>query len=146
MGYDFAIVIFDNGLNAWNLFIFAFLEVILVGWVYGFDQFIKNLDDMELPIRGYMAIYLKIALKYTSPFVLTVLLVADWIQCGMNIAHGEAIPSVIKHLLTFASVIFLPIFVGWEIFKIYQKNEHNRSFKILLEPTKDWYKNQRITL
>ena len=61
MGYDFAIVIFDNGLNSWNLFIFAFLEVILVGWVYGFDQFIKNLDDMELPIRGYMAIYLKIA-------------------------------------------------------------------------------------
>ena len=149
MGYDFAIVVFDKGLNSWNLFIFAFLEVILVGWVYGFDQFIKNLDDMELPIRGYMAIYLKIALKYTSPFVLTVLLVAEWIQCGMNIDHhGETIPSVIKHLLTFASVIFLPIFVGWEIFKIFhQKNEQNRSsFKILLEPTKDWYKNQRITL
>ena len=60
----------------------------------------------------------------------------------MNLGHGGSIPSVIEHLLTFASVIFLPIFVGWEIFKIYQKSEkHNRSFKILLKPTKDWYKN-----
>ena len=80
MGYDFVIVVFEKGLNSWNLFTFAFLEVILVGWVYGFDQFIKDLDDMELPIGGYMAIYLKITLKYASPFVLTVLLGPDHVQ------------------------------------------------------------------
>ena len=48
MGYNLVIEVFEEGLNSWNLFIFAFLEIILVGWVYGLDQFIRNLDTMEL--------------------------------------------------------------------------------------------------
>ena len=138
MGYDFVIEVFSKGLNSWNFFLFAFLEVILVGWVYGFDQFIKDLNVMKLPVRHFIAIYLKIALKYACPVVLTILMIADWIDSAKNIGQGETIPSVIEHLLTFASVIFLPIFVGWEIFKIYQKSEDNRFFKTLLEPTKDF--------
>ena len=140
MGYDFVMVSF-KGLFSWNLFIFAFLEVILIGWVYGIDQFIKDLDNMELPIRHYIAIYLKIALKYASPVVFTILIVVDWIRWGKNLGQGESIPSIIENLQTFTSVICLPIFTGWKIFKMYQKSEANLSFTTLLRPMKDWYKN-----
>ena len=94
-----------KGLFSWNLFMFAFLEVILVGWVYGIDQFIKDLDHMELPIRHYIAIYLKIALKYASPVVFTILIVVDSIRWGKNLGQGESIPSIIENLQTFSSII-----------------------------------------
>ena len=151
MGYTFVIEVFEEGLNSWNLFIFVFLEVILVGWVYGFDQFIKDLETMELPIRSYMAIYLKMGIKFASPVVLTILIIIDWVhhvkkhngdELGDPLHHGlghhsqgELIPLITEHLLTFASVIFLPIFAGWEIFKIvYWKREGKK----LLKPTKCW--------
>ena len=141
MGYDLRNV-FSKGSFSWNMHIIALLQVILVGWVYGLDQFFKDLDDMELPLRHYMTIYLRIALKYASPVVFTILLIVEWIHGGKNLGQeGVSIPSILEHLVTFASVVFLPIFAGWEIFKIYQKSENNRSFKTLLEPTRDWYKN-----
>ena len=158
MGYNLVIEVFEEGLNSWNLFIFAFLEVILVGWVYGLDQFIRNLNTMELPIKHYMAIYLKIGIKFASPVVLTILIIVDFYHHGFHneddepLHHGlghhlrssssgdhnqeELIPLITEHFLTFASVIFLPIFAGWEIIKIYwKKSEDNKN---LLKPTKDW--------
>ena len=144
MGYDLRKEVFSNGLFSWNIHIIALLQVILVGWVYGLDQFFKDLDEMELPLKHYTTIYLRIALKYASPVVFTILLVVEWIPSSEKYLGQEgvsSIPSILEHLVTFASVVFLPIFAGWEIFKIYQKSEDNRSFKTLLEPTRDWYKN-----
>ena len=152
MGYDFVIEVFEPGLHSWNIIIFVLLEVFLVGWVYGLDQFIKDINVMELPVRHkYIAIYLEIALKYACPVVLTILIIIDWVhhvkkhngdELGDPLHHGlghhsqgELIPLITEHLLTFASVIFLPIFAGWEIFKIvYWKREGKK----LLKPTKRW--------
>ena len=141
MGYAFATEVFDEGLFSWNSYIRAFLEVILVGWIYELDQFIKDLDAMELPIGRYMAIYLKICIKFASPVVLIILIIVDWVHHGKNhhgLGHhsGESFPSIMEHLLTYASLIFLPIFAGWEIFKIYRKGEEK---ELLFKPTKEWF-------
>ena len=98
-------------------------------------------DAMEMPIGRYMAIYLKICIKFASPVVLIILIIVDWVHHGKNhhgLGHhsGESFPSIMEHLLTYASLIFLPIFAGWEIFKIYRKGEEK---ELLFKPTKEWF-------
>ena len=107
---------------------------------------------------NYFQCDLKIGIKFASPVVLTILIIVDFYHHGFHneddepLHHGlghhlrssssgdhnqeELIPLITEHLLTFASVILLPIFAGWEIIKIYWKK--NEDTKKLIKPTKDW--------
>lgn len=38
--------LFNNCAPSWNLILFAFLEVILMAWVYGIDNFLDNITEM----------------------------------------------------------------------------------------------------
>lgn len=38
--------LFNESAPSWNLLLFALLEVVLIAWVYGADQFLDNLSDM----------------------------------------------------------------------------------------------------
>ena len=55
--------IFDTALGSWNILLFALLEVILVGWIYGMDHFLDNLKQMDIQIylitKWYFAYYVK---------------------------------------------------------------------------------------
>ena len=38
--------LFNNCAPSWNLIFFALIEVILVAWVYGMDNFLENINEM----------------------------------------------------------------------------------------------------
>ena len=38
--------LFNNCAPSWNLIFFALIEVILVAWVYGLDNFLENITEM----------------------------------------------------------------------------------------------------
>ena len=119
-----------------------------MGWIYGLNQFIEDLDSMELPIRRYMGManYLKFGIKYASPVVLAILIVVDiydnddvrYHGLGLHLHSQEDLIPI--RLLTIASVIFWPIFAGWEIRRYWRSEDQDEVWwRKLFRPTRDWF-------
>ena len=107
MGYKFAIDVFGKGLISWNIMVFTLLEVLLVGWIFGIDKFMKMFLDMDLPIGLYVEMYLKYTMKFLLPLTLLFLLFGNAFL--FEDKEEEMFPHIMANLLTFTTVIFVPI-------------------------------------
>ena len=45
----------------------AFLELIIISWFYGVDDFFKNVEEMKIKIPGFMKIYWKTCWLFITP-------------------------------------------------------------------------------
>ena len=60
-------------LNSWNFLLVVFLEVLLVGWVYGADRFLDNIKEMDMNLGTYSYWFWKLCWQYATPAILFIL-------------------------------------------------------------------------
>ena len=90
--------LFDASAPSWNLLLFALLEVVLVSWVYGVDTFLDNMAEMNINLSRVTRFYWKISWKYTTPCILTILLIFSWRNFG-NVKYKDEIYPVWVQIL-----------------------------------------------
>lgn len=52
-----------------SVILICLVEVIIVGWTYGVDNFVR---DLEFMIKKKVSIWWKFCWKYSTPFILSV--------------------------------------------------------------------------
>ena len=70
----------DRTCASWNLIILALIEVILIAWIYGPNNFLSNVRDMDIKISKPMKIYWKVCWCFIAPITLFAMLVIKIIQ------------------------------------------------------------------
>ena len=70
-GYYMLDLIDKNGIT-WNILLIVMLEMILVGWVYGANNVMENLNEMGMHLSKPMKIYWKLCWCFITPAVLFV--------------------------------------------------------------------------
>eukprot|EP00091_Calanus_sinicus_P023242 TRINITY_DN7738_c0_g1_i1.p1 TRINITY_DN7738_c0_g1~~TRINITY_DN7738_c0_g1_i1.p1 ORF type:complete len:160 (+),score=25.70 TRINITY_DN7738_c0_g1_i1:223-702(+) len=121
---------------------FALLEVVLVSWVYGVDKFMENLSEMDINLPAPVKLYWKYSWKYTTPTILTILLMFSWYDFGHVGYNGVAYPfwvQILGYMITGCTLVALPIVGGCEVVKRYP--ETTEIFSSLIRPTHQWGPN-----
>ena len=70
----------DSTCASWNLLVFAIIEVVLVAWGYGVDNFLSNIAEMGMKLPKPMKMYWKICWSYITPILLSVLVIIKFVK------------------------------------------------------------------
>jgi hypothetical protein len=128
--------LFNNSAPSWNLLFLAFIEVIVVGWMYGAERLLQNLDEMGMKINPILRMYWKICWKFITPIVLLLLVVVSWINFGHVKYEDYVYPTniqILGYLITGCTLIWIPIFALVEV-----NNKGRSELYPLLHPTPEW--------
>ena len=128
--------LFNESAPSWNLLLLAFIEVVVVGWIYGAGRLLKNLEEMEMKIHPVMKIYWLVCWKFTTPLVLLALVIFSWINFGHVKYEEYTYPTAIQilgYFITGCTLIWIPILTIIEI----MKKGRNELYP-LLHPTSEW--------
>ena len=72
-GY-YLFLLMDNSVVSTNAIIIALLQVVLVGWVFGANNFLDCISKMEMKLSTITQWYLKICIKFVCPASLSFVL------------------------------------------------------------------------
>ena len=129
--------LFNESAPSWNLLLLALIEVLVVGWIYGADRMLKDLEEMGMDIHPIMKIYWKLCWKFVTPIVLFVLLISALANFGHVSYEGSyTYPTgiqILGYFITGCTLVWVPIFAFIEINK-----KRTREFYPLLHPTTEW--------
>ena len=112
---DQMVAVFDSALSTPSL-IFTLAQVILICWVFGMDNFLKGLKEMEVKISTIAEWYLIIYGKFILPLVLLALLVSNTYANLKNLIGGDKM-QILQLILTISSISLFPIMALWEFVK-----------------------------
>ena len=79
-GGIFMFDLIDSTCASWNVLVFAIIEVVLVAWGYGVDNFLANIKEMGMDLSAPMKMYWKITWTYVTPILLTFLVIVKFAQ------------------------------------------------------------------
>ena len=85
-GY-FMFDLLDRNVIGWNCLLLIMLEVILIAWLYGVDNFFKNIKEMGINQSKVMQIYLKLTWCIVTPLVLFVLVISSLNSQSTQVTH-----------------------------------------------------------
>ncbi|XP_063397910.1 sodium- and chloride-dependent glycine transporter 1-like isoform X2 [Mytilus trossulus] len=141
-GGMFVLQLMDNYVSSWSVFIMAAGESALVGWVYGAENFLRDIQMMIGPMSRKTQIFFTIFWKYLSPLTLVSVLLFNLIQYK-PLAYGNyTYPGWANGLGWVLSLIPMIIITALAIKKIYYTPSGNMSLfqkiKFLLKPSPAW--------
>jgi hypothetical protein len=105
--------LFNESAPSWNLLLFAFLEVIIISWIYGVDKFLLHVEDMTVGLNYWLKGYWWVCWKYLTPLVLFTLLLLEFASFGHVRYEDYVYPLPIQLLgygITGCSIVWIPIF------------------------------------
>ena len=70
----------DGTCATWNLLLFAFLELVLISYIYGVERFLKNIKEMGMNLPRCVKFYWKTCWCFITPFILSLLLIVKFID------------------------------------------------------------------
>lgn len=116
-GGQFMVTLVDNFGGNVNIYILATLECIGIAWVYGLNNFVK---DVEFMLNKKVSWYWKICWGGIIPVLLTVVMLYSLIT-GERLTHnGHHFPDVAIYLgwiLTAISVLMVPSMAAYTVYK-----------------------------
>ena len=130
----------DSKGATWNILLFALLEVVLVAWMYGVDNFLENIEEMNMRMPRFMVWYWKICWSYATPAILTVLIL--WNFAGSKLmTYDNGIPypdgiQALAWLLPLFSLVFLPLLCVRQVLR--RKAKGKPLGVALFRPTPKW--------
>ena len=108
---------FDSALGTSSL-IFTLAQVILICWVYGMDNFLNCLKEIEVKISTTAKWHLVIYGKFILPMVLLSLLVSDAYACLKKPIEADKMHmQQLQLILTISSISLFPIMALWQFVK-----------------------------
>ena len=90
--------VFNSAAPSWNLLLFAFLEVICVGWIYSAGRAMKNLEEMNISLNWAEKAYWILCWKFITPALIAILLVMSWLKSGSIQLEGYVYPLGVQIL------------------------------------------------
>ncbi|XP_059096087.1 sodium- and chloride-dependent glycine transporter 2-like [Tigriopus californicus] len=107
----------DSTCASWNIILFALLEVILIAWVYGFNNFFNNIQEMGMRMPNVVRLYWTACWTVITPLILLAILIGQWVQFkpveGVNMDKSAYVfPGFFQGmgvLIACSTVILLPL-------------------------------------
>jgi len=119
-GY-YLFVLLDWYSGSFSLILLAVVEIILMAWIYGSDEFNKDLMSMGLYQQRFIKMYWNISWKFTSPFLLIFVFIFSLINYEPARDGSYIFPSwanAVGWLVAIVSVLVTIPFGTYEIIKI----------------------------
>ncbi|KAG1663868.1 Sodium- and chloride-dependent glycine transporter 2 [Nymphon striatum] len=117
--------------GAWSFFLIGFVECIVISWIYGYDRFADNIEEM---IGFRPNIYWQLVWKYITPTITIAILFFNWYEY-QPATYGSYTYSlwhqVLGWLMAFSSVIMIPIFAIYKFIKARQNGVKSKEQGIL---------------
>jgi hypothetical protein len=133
-----AFTLFNVSAPSWNLLLFALLEVVVVGWAYGAERALRDLDDMGVKPGRFAKLYWKVCWRYVTPAVLVGLLVTSAADSARGLSAGDYIyPPWVQAAgvaITASTALWLPTMA---IVGVWTRGDA-QELRSLLRPTKSW--------
>ncbi len=106
--------LFNASAPSWNLLLFALLEVVVVAWLYGAENFLENLSgEMGIKLNRFTRLYWIVCWKWLTPGILVGLLLMAWATFGqVTYEDGYVYPiqvQILGYLITGCTVIWIPV-------------------------------------
>ncbi|KAK3101975.1 hypothetical protein FSP39_007759 [Pinctada imbricata] len=137
-GGMYLLQLMDHYAASWSLLIIGLTEVIIITYVYGIDRYFKDIETMQ---GSRPSLWWKICWMGLSPVCIVFILLFSWIDYSPAKYDNYSYPAwadVMGWLMSFASVIFIPIVVLYKIYKEDDVKSAIDKIKLLLTPTRDW--------
>ena len=133
--------LFNDSAPSWNLLLLAFIEVVVVGWIYGAERVLHDLEDMGMKINPVLKIYWTVCWKCITPLSLLALVIFSWVNFGHVSYEENVYPTkiqVLGYFITGCTLIWIPIFAVIEIDKNCKATTRTNEVCPLLQPTAEW--------
>ncbi|CAM1329462.1 SLC6A7 (predicted) [Pycnogonum litorale] len=121
--------------GAWSLLFIGVIECVAVIWVYGYDKFTGNIEEM---IGFRPNIFWKVTWKFVTPVLMVLILFFNWYKYTPATYGTYIYPMWAQSLgwmMALVSVLMIPGFAIYQLFKAKQKG---MDWRCLLKPTADW--------
>ena len=105
---------------SWNMLLFAFLEVVLVAWGYGVNNFLNNIEEMGMKLPRPIKWYWKACWCFITPVILLVLVVVTFAKHDLLKTGNYVWPDGIQALgilLPLSSAILIPLTLIYQIWR-----------------------------
>jgi len=121
----YVVELFNTQAGGLSLLFLAFFESIAIGWVYGAERLLDNIETMI----GYRPCkWWAICWKFAAPLIILVTFLYGLIMWdGIKFGGGYVYPDWAEGLgwlLCFSSMICMPIGAMWQIYKKYSLNRY----------------------
>uniref|UniRef100_A0AC34FDB1 Uncharacterized protein n=1 Tax=Panagrolaimus sp. ES5 TaxID=591445 RepID=A0AC34FDB1_9BILA len=135
---------FDNSLNC--LFLIAVMEIIAVIYLYGYHNFIQNVEAMLGLESTFVHYFEAVVWKGITPVACVFSIVARGVYLVQKdiIELDYVVPTSMRILgwLMFIAIFLLVfVFIGYKIFKLHRQK---RSLQVLFDPTDAWEKGKEL--
>ena len=112
-------------------------QVLCVGWIYGTDRCVEDLQEMGIYLSKLTQMYWKVCWQFVTPSILSILLIFSWINLGHVQYQGYVYPLPVQlggYFITMSTVIWIPVLgvIEWR--------KRSSDFKGLLKPSTAWQK------
>lgn len=140
-GGMFVLQLMDNYVSSWSVFIMAAGESAIVGWVYGADRFLQDIQLMIGPMSRKTQMFFTIFWKFLSPLTLVSVLLFNLVQYK-PLSYGKyTYPGWANGLGWVLSLVPMMIISTLAARKIYYAPPDKTLFqkiKYLLQPSQAW--------
>ncbi|XP_048731298.1 sodium- and chloride-dependent glycine transporter 1-like isoform X2 [Ostrea edulis] len=140
-GGVYILQLMDNYVSSWSVFLMAGLESVMIGWIYGADRFIRDIE-MMIGVRGpFFHRFFTLFWKFLSPLTLIFVFLFNLIQYK-PLEFGDYVYPMwsngIGWILSLIPIIFISTITISKILKAPQEKSIIERVKFLLKPSPAW--------
>ena len=139
----------DNVSFSWNILCCAFIESMIVAYIYGIDNFFGNIKEMGMRIPKALVLYWKMCWYFITPGVVFFLLIMNFINHKPYSFEEYVYPQGVQVLawtIPSLCVLLIPIMGSVHILMRYRRQSDFRQhckeiIDYLFRPTQKWGRN-----
>lgn len=128
----------DNVAGTWNILLFALIEIVIVSYSYGANNFFADINKMEIKIPKPLEYYWKWCWCFLTPVSILFLIIMQFVEFEPYSYDGYVYPigiQVLAWLIPSTSVVII-LLIG--IYKIGYYRGCGWDLKTLFHPTEKW--------
>ena len=125
---------------SWSLLIMAFVEVILVQYVYGYHNFMDNIAETGIRIPKFLTYYWRVNWQCITPIILFGITLVTWINFTPCSYGGYVFPPLVQLMgwLMASTTVVIAFSMGVIEYFRREKAGKNDSIQDMFKPTAEW--------
>jgi len=126
---------------SWSLLLLALMEVILLMYVYGYKNVLKNIEEMSIRLPAPSKYYWLVNWLAITPIILAFITIVTWVKFTPCEYAGYVFPAWVQAIgwLLASTTIVIVISVG--LFEYYRRNvimDKETDWRGMLRPVEKW--------
>lgn len=137
-GGMYMLQLIDNYSATYSLLLIGLCECIAIAWVYGVDNFMKDISMMLgfMPSRWWSIMW-----RFVSPFILLFIMIFTWVDYTPSSYADYAYPAwadAMGWMMSMTSVAAIPVVMVYKVCTTEKKGTLWQTIKHLSRPTPEW--------